>query len=174
MLVALQLCPPVSPVTFFPCSCRIIDSCYIRCGFALLLLCANACNLKNVLFFHASNKIVVIHGSFAWCCIYSTGNDSTRERIKRIIRFSMKSSFNETTINININCHQNLKRHVNIRIWAVWNHISPHFQRKAALNAKALIFLLALIVSFEIIPPHIHPHPPSRCSWSKHRVVWIN
>lgn len=65
MLVALQLRPPVSPVTLLPCSCRITYSCHIRCGFALLLLCANAYNLKNVLFFHASNKIVVSHGNFA-------------------------------------------------------------------------------------------------------------
>lgn len=41
---------------------------------------------------------------------------STRERIKRIIHFCTKSSFNDIVINIYVNCHQNLKRHVNIRI----------------------------------------------------------
>lgn len=99
---------------------------------------------------------------------------SAREWIKRIIPFCRKSSFNEIVINIYVNCHQNLKRHVNIRIWAAWNQINLQFQRKAALNAKALISVLALIVSFESFPSHIHPHLPSRCSWSKHQVVWIN
>lgn len=86
----------------------------------------------------------------------------------------MKSSFNAIVINIYVNCHQNLKRQVSITIWAAWNHISLQFQRKAALNAKALVSALALIVSFECAPPHIHPHIPYRCSRRKHQVPRIN
>lgn len=154
--------------------CSIIDTRYIKCGYTLILFCANACNLQDVFIFDACNKTVVTHGNFARSCIYSTGNVSTREQIKRIIHCHMKSSFSEIVINIYVNCHQNLKRRVNIGIWAAWNHIGLQFQRKAALNAKALISVLALIVSFERVPPHTHPYLPSRCSWSKHWVVRIN